>query len=40
MCLIPYSWLSYRRQARQSRDGGIGEVVNLRAVDPGEGPQD
>ncbi|WP_421999050.1 CDP-diacylglycerol--serine O-phosphatidyltransferase [Reyranella sp.] len=38
MSLIPYSWVSYRRQARQSRDGG--EIVNLRPVDRGASGQD
>jgi CDP-diacylglycerol--serine O-phosphatidyltransferase len=31
--LIPYSWMSYQRQARQDRAGA--EVVSLRAVDSG-----
>ncbi len=33
VCLIPFSWLAYRRHARQ--DASSGEVVPLRAVDPG-----
>jgi CDP-diacylglycerol--serine O-phosphatidyltransferase len=33
VCLIPFSWLTYRRQA--SRDVPVSEVVPLRAVDPG-----
>jgi CDP-diacylglycerol--serine O-phosphatidyltransferase len=33
--LIPYSWMSYRRQAGQNRDAAGAEVVNLRAVDSG-----
>ena len=33
ICLIPFSWLAYRKQA--SRDTPVGEVVPLRAVDPG-----
>jgi CDP-diacylglycerol--serine O-phosphatidyltransferase len=31
--LIPYSWLSYRRQAELDRQASGAEVVNLRAVD-------
>src|SRR5258707_4928814 len=39
--LIPYSWLTYRRQALQNRDGaGVAEVVNLRAVDSGSPPRE
>jgi CDP-diacylglycerol---serine O-phosphatidyltransferase len=33
ICLIPFSWLAYRKQA--SHDTPAGEVVPLRAVDPG-----
>ena len=34
--LIPYSWLTYRRQATlQDRPANGAEIVNLRAVDPG-----
>ena len=33
VCLIPFSWLAYRRHARQ--DATRGEVVPLRAVEPG-----
>src|SRR5262245_54990570 len=34
--LIPFSWLSYRRQARQDRQAAApNEVVTLRAVDSG-----
>ncbi|MFI5001007.1 MAG: CDP-diacylglycerol--serine O-phosphatidyltransferase [Reyranellales bacterium] len=33
ICLIPFSWLAYRRQAAQ--DGRAGDVVPLRAVDSG-----
>src|SRR5258706_452908 len=39
--LIPYSWMAYRRQAVQNRDGaGVAEVVNLRAVDSGSPPRE
>jgi CDP-diacylglycerol--serine O-phosphatidyltransferase len=33
VCLIPFSWLTYRRQV--SRDAPASEVVPLRAVEPG-----
>ncbi len=33
--LIPYSWMTYQRQARQDRAGTGAEVVNLRTVDTG-----
>ena len=34
--LIPFSWFSYRRQARQDREAAaLNEVVTLRAVDSG-----
>jgi CDP-diacylglycerol--serine O-phosphatidyltransferase len=36
--LIPYSWMSYQRQARQDRAGA--EVVNLRAVESGSPPRE
>jgi CDP-diacylglycerol--serine O-phosphatidyltransferase len=36
--LIPYSWMSYQRQARQDRERAGAEVVNLRAVDSGSPP--
>ena len=38
--LIPFSWLTYRRQARQDREGAGAEVVNLRAVDAGSPPRE
>ena len=38
--LIPYSWMSYQRQARQDRDGTGAEVVNLRTVDSGSPPRE
>ena len=38
--LIPYSWMSYRRQAVQDRDVAGAEVVNLRAVDSGSPPRE
>lgn len=34
LCLIPFSWFAYRRQASQEREGVRGEVVSLRAVEP------
>jgi CDP-diacylglycerol--serine O-phosphatidyltransferase len=34
VCLIPFSWITYRRQASQERRAA-GEVVPLRAVDSG-----
>jgi CDP-diacylglycerol--serine O-phosphatidyltransferase len=34
LCLIPFSWLAYRRQMSQDRRRGFsGDVVSLRAVD-------
>jgi CDP-diacylglycerol--serine O-phosphatidyltransferase len=33
--LIPYSWLTYRRQLLQDRQASGAEVVALRAVEPG-----
>lgn len=36
--LIPFSWMSYQRQARQDREGTGAAVVNLRAVDSGSPP--
>ena len=33
--LIPYSWLTYRRQLQQDRQASGAEVVALRAVEPG-----
>src|SRR5262245_12089014 len=38
--LIPYSWMTYQRQARQDREGAGAEVVNLRAVDSGTPPRE
>lgn len=38
--LIPYSWMTYQRQARQDRAGTGAEVVNLRAVDSGSPPHE
>jgi CDP-diacylglycerol--serine O-phosphatidyltransferase len=38
--LVPYSWMSYQRQARQDRATAGAEVVNLRAVDPGSLPRE
>jgi CDP-diacylglycerol--serine O-phosphatidyltransferase len=35
VCLIPFSWLAYRRQA--SHDVAPSEIVPLRAVEPGSG---
>lgn len=36
--LIPYSWMSYRRQSTQDRTGA--EVVSLRAVESGPPPRE
>ena len=36
--LIPFSWLSYQRQARQDRQSASADVVNLRAVEPAPPP--
>jgi CDP-diacylglycerol--serine O-phosphatidyltransferase len=38
--LIPYSWLTYRRQALQDSQAASADVVNLRAVDSGAPPQE
>ena len=38
--LIPFSWMSYQRQARQDREGAGAEVVTLRAVDSGSPPHE
>ena len=38
--LIPFSWMSYQRQARQDREGAGAAVVNLRAVDSGSPPHE
>ncbi len=38
--LIPYSWMTYQRQARQDRTGTGAEVVNLRTVDSGSPPHE
>src|SRR3954464_4945773 len=38
--LIPFSWMSYRRQAVQARDTAGAEVVNLRAVESGSPPRE
>ena len=38
--LIPFSWMSYQRQARQDSQGAGAEVVNLRAVDSGSPPSE
>ncbi len=39
VCLIPFSWLAYRRQSLlEGRSGASGEVVTLRAVDSGPSP--
>lgn len=34
LCLIPFSWLAYRKQAEQDRRASAGEVVSLHAMDP------
>jgi CDP-diacylglycerol--serine O-phosphatidyltransferase len=38
--LIPFSWMSYQRQARQDSGGAGAAVVNLRAVDAGSPPRE
>jgi len=38
--LIPFSWMSHQRQARQDREGTGAAVVNLRAVDSGSPPHE
>src|SRR6267154_3814705 len=41
LCLIPFSWLAYQRQASQDRQAApAGDVVTLRAVDSGAPPRD
>lgn len=41
LCLIPFSWNAYRRQAMQERQAGeTAGVVPLRAVDAGPPPHD
>jgi CDP-diacylglycerol--serine O-phosphatidyltransferase len=43
VCLIPFSWLSYRRQAMQDRQAATaaaGEVVRLRPADSGSSPRE
>ena len=37
-CLIPFSLIAYRRQARRDRETPTGDVVTLRAVDSGAPP--
>ena len=37
-CLIPFSLIAYRRQARRDRETPTGDVVTLRAVDSGSPP--
>jgi CDP-diacylglycerol--serine O-phosphatidyltransferase len=40
LCLIPFSWFAYRRQARvEARSGPSSEVISLHAVDGGVRPQ-
>jgi len=39
-CLIPFSLIAYRRQARRDRETPTGDVVTLRAVDSGSPPPD
>jgi CDP-diacylglycerol--serine O-phosphatidyltransferase len=38
--LIPFSWITYHRQAAQDRKPAAGDVVTLRAVDSGLPPRD
>ena len=35
LCLIPYSWIAYQRQASRERGLANGEVVSLRSADLG-----
>lgn len=35
VCLIPYSWIAYQRQASRERGLANGEVVSLRSADLG-----
>jgi len=35
LCLIPFSWLAYQRQASRERAVASGDVVSLRAADQG-----
>jgi CDP-diacylglycerol--serine O-phosphatidyltransferase len=35
LCLIPFSFFAYRRQAKRDREAARGDVVTLRAVDAG-----
>jgi CDP-diacylglycerol--serine O-phosphatidyltransferase len=37
-CLIPFSLVAYRRQAKRDRETATGDVVTLRAVDSGAPP--
>ena len=38
--LIPFSWITYQRQAARDRAAATGDVVSLRAVDAGAPPRD
>lgn len=38
LCLIPFSWLAYRRQVSLEKRTTQGEVVSLRAIDGGQQP--
>jgi CDP-diacylglycerol---serine O-phosphatidyltransferase len=40
LCLIPYSWITYRRQATQEARGAAAEVVSLRSVDQATSSRD
>src|SRR5689334_4923484 len=41
LCLIPFSWFAYQRQASQDRRPGFsGDVVSLRSVDAGSRDED
>jgi CDP-diacylglycerol--serine O-phosphatidyltransferase len=38
VCLIPFSWLAYRRQASLEKRSAPAEVISLRAIDGGPPP--
>jgi hypothetical protein len=35
LCLIPFSWFAYQRQASRERGVASGDVVSLRAAEQG-----
>jgi CDP-diacylglycerol---serine O-phosphatidyltransferase len=40
LCLIPFSWLAYQRQASRERAVASGDVVALHAAEPGPSPRE